>query len=247
MNEYGDKILYPHHRGLFIGWTKLEYAGKKYDFWHMGNGESQRHQKFLQQIAGPVLARLETLIHWNNKDNITIVSERRQVTAYRQNDPTIVLLDFHTSLKAVPGDVFLNGDPEHGGFQYRPHNDVGTGKGRSDKKGNAVYLFHKDGIDPKKDKDLPWTAMSYPLNNRRYSVQHMNHPGNPTPTIYSAYRGYGRFGAFFKKRIPAGETLMLNYRILVTESDMPTRQAFAARYEIFANTPKATVSSFVTF
>ncbi len=244
VNAYGDKILYPHHRGLFIGWNKLEFMGKKYDLWHMGGGESQRHQKVLQQIAGPVLARLETLIHWNNKDNTTIVSERRQITAYRQNDPAIVLLDFHVELKGVGGEVYLNGDSEHGGCQYRPHNDVATGMGRSDKKGTAAYLFHRADIDPKKDKDLPWVALSYPLNNRRYNVQHLNHPGNPTPTVYSAYRGYGRFGTFFKKKIPAGETLMLNYRILVTESEMPDREAFTARYETFANAPKAKVSSF---
>jgi len=242
VNSYGDEILYQHHRGLFIGWNKLECMGKTSDLWHMGGGESQRHQKVLQQVSGPVLARLETLIHWNNKANTTIVAERRQVTAYRQDDPAIVLLDFHVELKAVGGEVYLNGDSEHGGCQYRPHNDVATGTGKSKKKGDATYLFHRAGINPKKDKDLPWVALSYPLNDRRYNVQHLNHPGNPTPTVYSAYRGYGRFGTFFTKKIPVGETFMLNYRIWVTESEMPNRQAFAARYETFANTPEVKVS-----
>ncbi|MBA7627997.1 hypothetical protein ES703_35467 [subsurface metagenome] len=216
-----DKIRYPHHRGIFIGWTKLEFAGNTYGFWGMGGGVVQRHGKFLERTTGPVLARSRALIHWSDKDGKPIIAERRQTTVFRQSDPTILLLDFQTKLKAVRGEVFLNGDPEHGGFQYRAHNDVAAG----DEEVKAAYLFHKDGIDAHKDKDLPWAAMSYGLNGRRYSVEHMNHPDNPKPTIYSAYRDYGRFGAFFKKEIKAGETLTLRYRIWVVEGEMPERQS----------------------
>jgi hypothetical protein len=156
---------------------------------------------------------------------------------YRQSKPTILLLDFQSELKAVSGDVFLNGDPEHAGMQYRAHNDVAT----SGKDVKAKYLFHKDGIDPKKDTDLPWAAMSCGLNGKRYSVLHINHPDNPRPTIYSAYRDYGRFGAFFKKKINAGETLTLRYRILVMEGEMPERGELASKYSAFVNVPKVEV------
>ncbi|MBA7694106.1 hypothetical protein ES703_102711 [subsurface metagenome] len=30
-----DKILYPHHRGIFIGWNRLTFGGQQYDLWHM--------------------------------------------------------------------------------------------------------------------------------------------------------------------------------------------------------------------
>jgi len=233
-----NKILYPHHRGIFIGWNRLEFGGKRYDFWHMGEqGRVQKHRKFMELTAGPVLAKSNSLIHWNDKDGQTIIAEQRETTVFRQGDPTVLLLDFCSDLKAVRGDVFLDGDPEHAGFQYRPHD--GVAKGAKDVK--ATYLFHKEGINPKKDKDLPWVGMSYGLNGRRYSVEHINHPDNPKPVIYSAYRDYGRFGAFFKKEIKAGETLTLRYRIWVVEGEMPERQELASKYSAFVDGPKVEV------
>lgn len=235
-SPYTKAIKYPHHRGIFIGWNRLECEGQRCDLWHM-SGVAQVHQKFLEKSAGPVLARTKSLVHWNDKNGEAMIAEQRQVTVYRQKAPMVLLLDFESELKAVRGDVFLNGDPEHAGMQYRAHNDVATG-GKDVK---ATYLFHGDGIDPKKDRDLPWAAMSCGLNGRRYSVQHINHPANPKPTIYSAYRDYGRFGAFFKHTIKAGETLKLRYRILVLEGEMPERGELANRYSVFVDSPKVEI------
>jgi hypothetical protein len=232
-----DQIRYPHHRGIYIGWNRLTFEGKRYDLWHMPQAH-QVHQKFLARIAGPVLARSTTLIHWNDDKGEPIIFERRQTTVFRQSDPTVALLDFHTELKAVRGDVFLNGDPEHAGVQYRPHDAVA--KGGPEVK--AKYLFHQDGIDPREDHDLPWAAMSYGLSGGRYSVQHMNHPDNPKPTIYSAYRDYGRFGAFFTKELGDGETLELDYRIWVGKGEMPARQDLTNRHSVFVKAPHVKVS-----
>ena len=233
-----NKILYPHHRGIFIGWNRLEFGGKRYDFWHMGEqGRVQKHQKFLELTAGPVLARSNCLVHWNDKDGRTIIAEQRNTTVFHQLIPTVLLLEFVTELKAVNGDVFLDGDPEHAGFQYRPHDDVAKG----DKDVKAAYLFHKDGIDAHKDKDLPWAAMSYGLNGKRYSVLYMDYPDNPRSVIYSAYRDYGRFGAYFKKKINDGDTLKLKYRIWITEGPMPEREKLAKKYSEFVDGPKVEV------
>jgi hypothetical protein len=231
-----DKIRHPHHRGIFVGWNKLAFGGQQYDLWHM-KGVHQVHQRFLELTAGPVLARSKVLIHWNDKSGEPIIAEQRQTTVFRQGDPTVLLMDFQTELKAVRDDVFLNGDPEHAGLQYRAHNDVNAG-GEDVK---ATYLFHKNGTNPKKDHDLPWAAMSDGLSSGRYSVQHMNHPDNPKPTVYSAYRDYGRFGAFFKKEIGAGRTLMLRYRIWVGQGRMPKRREPANGYLAFVNAPEVEV------
>jgi methane monooxygenase PmoA-like len=139
-------------------------------------------------------------------------------------------LGFQSEFKAVRGDVELKGDPEHAGVQYRPHNDVATGG----PEGKAKYLFHADGIDPHKDKDLPWVALSYGLGGQRYTVQHMNHPGNPKGTVYSAYRDYGRFGAFPVAAIAKGQTLTLRYRFWIARGDIPARETLAARHAQFA-------------
>ena len=134
-------------------------------------------------------------------------------------------------MKAVRGDVELNGDPEHAGVQYRPHNDVAAG----DADVKAKYLFHADGIDPREDKDLPWVAMSYGLGGKRYTVQHMNHPTNPKGTIYSAYRDYGRFGAFFVTTLKKDQTITLRYRFWISRGDIPSRETLAAQHATFVD------------
>ncbi|HUU96966.1 MAG TPA: DUF6807 family protein [Phycisphaerae bacterium] len=232
----GPGGLYTHHRGIFIGWNKLKHGGEEYDFWHMKD-VTQQHQRTLYLNAGPVLARLKSLIHWNDPAGKPVIAEEREASVFRQAAPTILLLEFRATLKAVAGDVFLDGDPEHAGVQYRAHNDVAA----ADQALKASYLFHEDGIDPHQDKDLPWVAMSYGLNGRRYVVQHMNHPENPKPSIYSAYRDYGRFGVFFKHRIDAGQSLSLRYRIWVVEGEPPARQEMAARHTAFTSPPKVEV------
>ena len=229
-NPYLKSVKYPHHRGIYIGWNKLQFEGKSYDTWHMTKGVRQVHQKFLEKKAGAEKASSTAMIHWKNGEGKIMVAEKRTMTVYRPGDGTIVLLDFETELKALNGEIYLNGDPEHAGFQYRPHDDVAKGPANM----KAKYLFHIEGIDPKKDKDLPWVAMEYGLNARRYSVQYMSDPANPNPdAVYSAYRDYGRFGEFFKHTIPAGQTLKLRYRIRVGEGSLPDRKSLAKQYAAF--------------
>ncbi len=237
-SEYkANEIRYPHHRGIFIGWNKTRHDGQSYDLWHMKDVEQVCRK--LELVGGPVLARCTAAIDWNDKQGKAILVEERRMTILRQSDAEDFLLDFNTELKAVRGDVFLGGDPEHAGFQYRAHNAVAKGP----KEGKAQYTFHKDGIDAHKVENLPWAAMTYKIGDNRYSVLHMNHPDNPEPSKYSAYRDYGRFGAFFTKEIPAGQSLELQYRIWLTEGPMPQRSDLAARQRLFADAPEVKVAS----
>jgi len=50
-NPYTKSIKYPHHRGVFIGWNKLQFDGNSYDTWHMTKGVRQVHQKFMEKKA----------------------------------------------------------------------------------------------------------------------------------------------------------------------------------------------------
>jgi hypothetical protein len=70
----------------------------------------------------------------------------------------------------------------------------------------------------------------------------MNHPDNPKSTVYSAYRDYGRFGAFFTKELSEGQTLALNYRVWVGKGELPERQDMADRHTIFVEAPSVEVS-----
>lgn len=232
-SEYvADNILYPHHRGLFIGWNKLSCNGKRYDLWHMPN-VAQVHQRFAETSTSDDIAGFVSVVHWNDPDGKPLLVERRCVTVRPLAAPGVMCLDFVSHLQAVQGDVELDGDPEHAGMQYRPHNDVATGGAE----GKARYLFHKEGIDPHKDKDLPWVAMMYGLGDAFYTVQHMNHPDNPKGTVYSAYRDYGRFGAFAKTTISKDETLTLRYRIWIGRGNGLQRDRCAARYTAYTEAP----------
>lgn len=224
---------YTHHRGIFIGWRKVGYRGKSYDFWHM-NGVTQEHRKLLVAEAGALLATHTARIEWDLSDGETVLTETRRVDVVRRDRPGVWLIDVTSTLEAGEHEVVLDGDPEHAGCQFRAHNGVHT-----DKNSAAKYLFHAEGVNPKKDRDLPWVCMSFGLSGERYTVQHMSHPSIPKGNVYSAYRSYGRFGAFFKKTIPAGRSLTLRYRFHVAKGDLPeTRDEPARRYAWFAEPPK---------
>lgn len=241
---------YTHHRGIFIGWSRLSAGGKRYDTWHMKNA-TQEHQKFLAKSAGPVLARTVALVHWIGGGKDLLCAEERETIIFRQPAPTLMLMEFRSRLKAVSGALELGGDPEHAGMQYRPHNNVAQrpkdAKKPDDGSGLAtIYEFHKDGIKTKgqslkENKDLPWAAMSYALFGKRYAVEHMNYKSNPTGTRYSAYRSYGRFGAFPVAKVPEGETLALRYRIHVMSGGIPSREVLSARHAAFNTPPEVKV------
>jgi len=222
---------YTHHRGIFIGWNGLTVEGKKYDTWHMKPGDMV-HQKFLKTQAGDDEATITSLVHWNDGDGKPLVIEERTMTLRRP--PTaegIVVVDFASTLKpAGTADVDLKGDPEHAGVHYRPDDEVTQNK-------SAAYVFPKESItvgDVAKERDMPWAALAYTLRGQTYSVQEMSHPSNPKGTAWSAYRDYGRFGAFFTKKIPAGESLTVQYRFIVMRGPLPAREALQTFYDAFA-------------
>ncbi len=237
--------LFTHHRGLFIGWPKVTDKstsdGGTVDLWHM-NKVAQVHQKFLQQSATPDAARVTALIHWNDAKGEPLIFEERTLTFHRTAPPALARIDWQSKLTPARGDLVLDGDPEHGGFHYRPNDDAGkdvkpdtpTAEKEKAKRVTATYLFPTAEADPKKDKDLSWSAMSYSLYGKPFHVLHMNHPTNPKSTLYSAYRDYGRFGAFFKQEVKKDQPLVVRYGILVGEGALPARETLQTRYEDYA-------------
>ena len=218
---------FTHHRGIFLGWSKTRFDGKQVDSWHM-KGCDQVYQKILKQESGEESALLTILVHWVTDGGVVFIEEERtQVFRRAKGEGAYLQVDFDTSLKAPIAEVELNGDPEHAGCQFRPSNEVSKNK-------SAKYLFHKDGLNLKKDKDLPWAALSFNLGGKAYFAQHMSHPSIPKGNTYSAYRDYGRFGAYFVKKIAKGDSLRLRYGYLVGAGELPSRSYFAERYTEFA-------------
>ena len=222
-----EEGVWSHHRGIMIGWRNIGFDGEDLSFWGMEDLTVQKHIEFKRNIAGPVLAQTEALIQWNDSNGNTVVEETRKATIFRQDAPDIMLLDYASDLKAVNGPITLDGNADHGGVQFRAHNDVAEDVEGSEK---AHYVFHQDSIDAHEDFNLPWVGMSYGLNNKKYSVVQMDNPKNPQPNMWSAYRDYGRFGPFFQKELAADETLSINYRFWMSESEMPDREVLSSKY-----------------
>lgn len=204
---------FPHHRGIFIGWSKIGFGGKTYDRWHMKGGDIV-HQKFSAKEVRDGVAVFTSVTHWMDGNEKPFIEEERTFTITEGAHGGRALVDFQSKLSPVRGDIALKGDPEHAGIQYRPANEV-------DKK-LTKYVFPEGVTQVKGVKDLPWVAENYTLKGQEYGVVHMNHPDNPKGTVHSAYRDYGRFGAFFEKDVKQGESLTVNYGFLIIDGALPS-------------------------
>ena len=213
---------FPHHRGIFIGWNKLDQGGKKHDLWHVRN-TVQKHREFDEIEFAKKGARITSVIDWIGVDGKPVIEEKRtyKVTAH---EGAHAIIDFTSTLTAIDGKVELNGDPEHAGVQFRPSQQVAENK-------SAAYTFHEEGIDPTKNLDLPWVAESFQIGDQWWSVQHMNHPSNPEGARWSAYRDYGRFGPFTVVKIDDEKSITFRYRFSITKGKQQDRKTLQVAYD----------------
>jgi hypothetical protein len=246
---------FPHHRGLFFGWNRISYDDKTADIWHGTERVFSQHDKMLDAVAGPVLARQRAAISWHGKDGATFITEERELTAYDVRGGT--LLDFASVLTTDRPSVKLDGDPQHAGFHFRANMEVSkNGKEntyylRPDGKGKIGETRNWEPAkpDPKKkgettqpDKrtiNLPWNAMSFVVGGKRYTLLRMNHPDNPKESRGSE-RDYGRFGDYFEYTLTPEKPLKVKYRIWVQEGEMTVEQC-AAMASAFAAPPEAKI------
>jgi hypothetical protein len=210
----GDKFT--HHRGIFIGWSKMKMAGKSYDTWHMKGAVRQRFAGLLSKRTTATQAEFTARINWVDGEEV-LLSEERTFVVGRANSNGACILDQRSKLTAVKGDAVLNGDPEHAGCQFRAAADVVKNK-------SAKYLFPSGHMSQKEvsaARDLPWAALTFKANDGQYHVQHMSHPSLPDGLRYSAYRDYGRFGSFFVTDIPKGESKTFKLRFYISPGEFP--------------------------
>jgi len=221
--------LHPHHRGIFVGWSRTIIDGKPLDFWGM-RGTHQLHLKWTKLESKDDEAVIGALIVWRDSTNKTVIEEERLMRFIRPPEGAIAVVDLTTTIKPSIGDVRLDGDPEHAGVQFRAANEIVPKE--------TVFIFPRENANPKVDTDYPWVAMSYTVFGKRYTVIHMNHPDNPKGTIYSAYRDYGRFGAFVRRDVKLNESFTLKYRIAVFYGDLQDASVIQKLWDEFAGVGK---------
>ncbi len=217
---------FTHHRGIYIGWNKIGVGGKVYDRWHMKGGD-QVHELFLAQEAGADRASFTSLVRWTGgKQTETIIEEERTLTFLPAPAPAYALIDMVSKLKAMAGETVLDGDPEHSGLHFRPADEVDRTK--------TTYLYPVENANAHKDRGYPWFGETFTLAGKRYSVVYLNHPANPKDAAASAYRDYGRFGAFWKATIPAKGVAEFRARFLVIAGELPAPEFIQKAWNEYA-------------
>ena len=217
----GAGSQFTHHRGIFIGFSRANVEGVGgVDTWHMKSGVRQHFGKIVRGDTSDENAALTVTVAWVKGDQ-PLLSEHRTFIVHKPQRNGAVLIDTHSKITATAGKTVLKGDPEHAGLQYRAHEEVSKNK-------SAKYLFPK-GAKPGNGgtKDMPWAAMTYQAHGNHFHVQHMSHPSLPKGNVYSAYRNYGRFGAYFVKELDKGETATFKVRLYVSPGAFPDQAATA--------------------
>ncbi len=230
---------YPHHRGIFFGFNNITYDGKRADVWHCRNGEHTDHEKVLSSEAGPLFGRHTLAIAWKGTDGKVFANEKRELTAY--DLPGGTMIDFASELTTTLSKVRLDGDPQHAGFHFRANSVM-------EKNGKQTFFIRPDGKGtPGQEKNwakgkggpvnLPWNAMSFVLDGKRYTIVYLDHPDNPKEARQSE-RAYGRIGTYFEYDLTPTKPLRVHYRLWFQEGE-PTVEQCAALSQAFVAGPTA--------
>ena len=218
---------FTHHRGIFLGFSKVTYGNNvKVDIWHCKDDTHQAFQKVLLRESGPVLASEKDQIAWNGKNKETFAVEERQLIVYKV--PGGQLVEFQSVVRTTGGPVLFDGDPQHAGFHFRASNDV------AEKTSKETIYLRPDGEDKpgasknwpelKTHINLPWNAMSFVLNDKRYTALYLDNPANPKEARFSE-RPYGRFGSYFVTEITKEKPMKLKYQIWLQDGKIDIESA----------------------
>lgn len=236
----GPGGLFPHHRGLFVGWNRIGLTQKnvtaEIDTWHAKKAHQELASEQVRE-AGPVYARQVLVVDWINETiqpPAPFIRETRELLVFPIGDQR--LIQFSTRLESLAGEITLAGDPQHAGFQFRAAQHV------ADVTKAQTYYLRPDGIDQpgsfrnwpdvKSHVDLPYHAMSFVVEGERFTCARLEHPNNPGEARFSE-RDYGRFGSYFEHQLSAEQPLQVQYqlRIVPGETDLATLEAW---YKDFA-------------
>ena len=223
----GPDGVYPHHRGIFYGFNQISYQGKKADVWHCRNGEHEQAGEKQILANGDLLGLHRISVDWDGQDGGAFAHEERELAFAPMSGG--LLVDFRSRLKTdIAEGVKLDGDPQHAGFHFRANSAV-------EANAKQTYFLRPDGKgkegveknwDPKTKKgpvNLPWNAMCFVLDGKRYTVVYLDHPNNPKEARQSE-RTYGRIGTYFQYQLKPDKPLYVQYRLWIQPGEMTVEQ-----------------------
>lgn len=229
---------FDHHRGIFAGWNQAMVGLDMWDFWHSGGGERIVHQGFAEDLDEFALHQtLTSETEWVTGADEVGIEETREM---RFRDPTIDSgiseVEVTLELAATDQPVSLWGDAEHAGVHIRAHGDVADNQ-------SATYTFPEDAFttddpndfDVRTTEGIPWVVMTCEMHGESYYFLQMRHEENPANEVWSAYRPYGRMGAFFEYELEEAESISVDYAFIVGRGDAPEPAEIEDAYTAFIN------------
>jgi hypothetical protein len=225
----GPEGQYPHHRGIFFGFNRISYDGKKADVWHCREGESQRHVETVKVSAGPTSGGHKVAIKWHGQDGKPFATEERELIVNAGKGGR--LIEFNSTVTTDLDKVRLDGDPQHAGFHFRANAEVEKTKAETyflspDGKGEKGKEVNWEPKGKKGPVNRPWTAMSFVVGGKRYTVVYLDHPDNPKEARQSE-RAYGRLGTYFEYDLTKDKPLKVKYRLWVQDGEVTAEQCEA--------------------
>ena len=223
LTQWSEGQRYPHHRGIFIGWNRIESDIGNHDLWHLRQEERMSLVK-LEKLEGVGdSATLVATIEWrgNHSEDSLLITETRTLKVSRPaGGNKAVQVDANFKLKAARA-LRLGGDLQHAGAHIRVHEGVVP------RQRETVYLWSPATLENARDRirgeRIEWCRLLFPIEDRWYAVTQFNSPRNPIEEL--SVRPYGRFGFFFSKRLAKDETLSLDYRFIAEPAEAPAQPA----------------------
>jgi hypothetical protein len=207
-----------------LGFAKITVDGKTFDRWHMTKGDQ------VVTAVKPTDSGFTASIDWQGAtaQDKPILTEERAFTFTKAAAPFYLGIEMKTALKPDHGEAKIDGDPEHAGAQFRPSEKIDGTK--------TTYVYPGKDVLIHKVRDLTWVAEVFTIEGKTFTALLLNHPSNPKDTAFSAYRDYGRFGAFPKGVATPEAPFKLHYKWLIAEGDVRDAAAFQQAYNAFAGT-----------
>jgi len=221
-----------HHYGLWNPWTRVEYRGKTYDLWNLGDKQGTvRFARFEEVFADARQAGFEAVhehIVFDDGKETSVIREHLRISVSRLTDDRY-RCDIYSELSPTEGDVVLKEYRYAGlGFRATPewtiaNSTVLTSSGKARKE-----------ADGSRER---WGIVSGKLGDGQGGVLFLSHPDNynfPEPVrVWPEDANGGRGDQFFNFAptkntdwvLESRKTYALRYRLVVFDGKLSPAEA----------------------
>ncbi len=218
--DYSDKS-HPHHRGIFLAYTKTERGDLHPDFWNLQRGSGRvRVDNVMNPIVGPLTARLEVDHRWealrSDDEPVTVLREHWVLEAIDVQE-NYWLIDLTATQEAINETLTLP-RYRYGGMAYRGPDSFFPNQ--------VLDVLTSEGFDQVQGDQKParWVDLSGPVksgSDQYVGVAILDHPDNinhPTPArIHPTRLPFFSYVPSHDHQVvfEPGEPLIFRYRIVI--------------------------------